>query len=164
MPPEFSNVPYQIKPMPRWGTRPTRAVASAIVNITQLPVWVAQSLYWGVMVLGRGVVLLWGWVYAALRVMAGWVVGGAVSSVKKAVGGVVNVVAGVAERVYADVPVGGVEVEAELEVGMGGMDMRDMGDMGDMGGVGMADADDWMQVGTGDAWDVPGVGSDRVIF
>lgn len=165
MPPEFSNVPYQIRPLPQWGTRPTRAVVSVIVNITQLPVWVVRSLYWCATILVKGMMLLWGWVCAALRMMVRWFVDGAVSSVKKAVGGAANAVAGVqevAERVYADVPVQGVEVEAEelvIGMGMGGMRDADIGEMMDMEDIG-----DWMQAGTGDAWEVPGMGSDQVIF
>lgn len=160
MPPEFSNVPYQIRPLPQWGSRPTRAVASVVVNITRLPVWVAQSLYWVVKMLGKGIVLLWGWVCIALRVVVRWIVDGAISSVKKTVSGATNVVAGVqgvAERVYAEVPVKGVEVEVEdMVTVMGGMGDADMGEVMDM--------DDWMQAGTGDAWEAPGMGSDQVIF
>lgn len=95
-----------------------------------------------------------------LRMVVRWFVDGAVSSVKKAVGGAANVVAGVqevAERVYADVPVPGVEVGAEEVVaGMGGMTDADIGEM--------IDIEDWMQVGTGDAWEAPGMGGDQVIF
>lgn len=164
MPPEFSNVPYQIRPLPQWGSRPTRAVASVVVNITRLPVWVAQSLYWAVKMLGNGVVLLWGWVCVALRTVVRLIVDGVISSVKKTVSGATNVVAGVqgvAERVYAEVPVEGVEVEVEdMVMGMGGMgDMGEVGEMRDM-----PDMEDWMQAGTGDAWEVPGMGSDQVIF
>lgn len=115
--------------------------------------------------LGKGMLLLWGWVCVALRMMVRWFVDGTVSSVKKAVGGAANVVAGVqgvAERVYADVPVEGVEVEVEEMVmgmgGMGGMEDANMGEMRDI------DMEDWMQAGTGDAWEDPGMGGDRVIF
>lgn len=109
--------------------------------------------------------LLWGWVCVALRVVVRWFVDGAVSSVKKAVGGAANVVAGVqevAERVYADVPVEGVEVVEEVVMGMGAIGgMRDA-DIGEM--IDIEDMGDWMQAGTGDAWEVPGMGSDHVIF
>lgn len=166
MPPEFSNVPYQIRPLPQWGSRPTRAVASVVINITRLPVWVAQSLYWCVSILGKGIVLLWGWVCAALRLVVRWIVDGAISSVKKTVGGAANVVAGVqgvAERVYAEIPVEGVEVDVDdMVMGMGGMGGMGDADMGEM--VDMPDMEDWMQAGTGDAWEVPGMGSDQVIF
>lgn len=101
-----------------------------------------------------------------LRMVVRWFVDGAVSSVKKAVGGAANVVAGVqevAERVYADVPVPGVEVEAgEVVAGMGGMGGMTDADIGEM--IDIEDAGDWMQAGTGDAWEAPGMGSDQVIF
>lgn len=114
--------------------------------------------------LGKGVVLLWGWVCVALRAVVRWMVNGAISSVKKTVSGATNVVAGVqgvAERVYADIPVEGVEVE-DVVMGMGGMGGMGDADMGEIRD--MPDTEDWMQAGTGDAWEVPGMGSDQVIF
>lgn len=156
LPPKYTSVPYQIRPLPQWGTRPTRAIISAVVNITQLPVWIVKNTYALVHLLFNGLVLLWGYLFVALKLVGGFIVSGAISCVKGAVSGMgslasgaVDTVQGVAERMYADVPVGGVEVEA---------------DMGTTATEEISGAADWMQAGTGDAWEVPGVGSDQVIF
>lgn len=151
LPPKYSKVPYQIRPLPQWGTKPTRMIISGVTSIAQLPVLIVSNAYTLITMLLKVLVLLWGYVFVALKLIGRVVVDGAVNGVKKAVSGVTSgavgavkavqgVAEGVAERMYADAPVEDVPVEV-VEV-----------------------VEEWIQAEAADAWDVPGMGSDQVVF